>query len=64
MQGEKILVALGTDFTGLERKGYVDEASDILPRLQSLIHESAPISKYDVERLGGKFTAEMARFTE
>jgi hypothetical protein len=62
--GERILVALGTDFTGLERKGYVDEASDILPRLQSLIHESAPISKYDVERLGGRFTAEMGRIKE
>src|SRR5829696_9196749 len=45
--GQRIFVALGTDFTGFGGKGYVDNASEILPRLQSLIHEHAPVSKYD-----------------
>ena len=62
--GKRILVALGTDFTGLERKAYANDASAILPRLQTLIHEHAPVSKYDVERLGGTFTDDMARITE
>jgi hypothetical protein len=62
--GERVLVALGTDFTGFGAKGDVDNASEILPRLQSLIHEHAPVSKYDVERLGGRFTPQMAEIPE
>jgi hypothetical protein len=34
--------------------------NDVLPWLQRAIHEHYPLSKYDVERLGGTFTAEMA----
>jgi hypothetical protein len=58
--GKQILVALETDFTGLEEAGYIISASEILPRLQSVIHKYAPMSKYDVERLGGTFIPEMA----
>ena len=50
--GKKILVALGTDFTGPEVKELANSAAEILPRLQKLIHKHAFMSKYDVERLG------------
>ena len=43
--GKRILVAFGTEFTGLEGTSYVETASDILPRLQSLVHDHAPMSK-------------------
>src|SRR5215472_10501921 len=53
---ERILVALGTDFWGFGGRGYVTNASQILSRLQSLIHKHAPMSKYDVEWGGRTFT--------
>ena len=62
--GKKILVALGTEFTGLEAKALVKNASEVLPRLQNLIHKHSFKSKYDVERLGGTFTEEMAQIGE
>jgi hypothetical protein len=62
--GKKILVALGTEFTGLEPKALVKSASEVLPRLQKLIHKHSFMSKYDVERLGGTFTEEMAQIGE
>jgi hypothetical protein len=62
--GKKILVALGTEFTGLEPKALVKSASEVLPRLQKLIHKHSFMSKYDVERLGGTFTEEMAKIGE
>ena len=55
-----ILVALGNDFTGFAVEGKVSNASNVLRWLQNAIHERYPISKYDVERLGGTFTPEMA----
>ena len=58
--GNTILVALGTEFTGLEAKALVNSASEVLPRLQKLIHKHSFRSKYDVERLGGTFTEEMS----
>jgi hypothetical protein len=57
--GEGILVAFGNDFTGLEAEGTVTTASEILPWLEKAIHERCPRSRYDVERLGGRFTPEM-----
>lgn len=61
---KKVFVGLGNDFTGFQAEGAVTEVSKVLPWLQRAIHEYAPISKYDVERLGGEFTSEMAEFRE
>ncbi len=58
--GKNILVALGNDFTGFDAEGKVIKISDVLPWLQRAIHESYSKSKYDVERLGGTFTSQMA----
>ena len=57
---DAIFVALGNDFTGFDVEGQVGNTSDILHWLQRAIHERFPISKYDVERLGGRFTPDMA----
>lgn len=58
--GDAIFVALGNDFTGFHVEGEVANSSEILDWLQRAIHDRFPISKYDVERLGGTFTPEMA----
>lgn len=59
--GEKeVFVGLGNSFTGFDPQGSVNSVSGILPWLQKAIHDHSPISKYDVERLGGTFTPEMA----
>jgi hypothetical protein len=58
--GKNILVALGNDFTGFDAEGKVIRISDVLPWLQRAIHERYSMSKYDVERLGGVFTPQMA----
>jgi len=58
--GKNILVALGNDFTGFDPEGKVMRISDVLPWLQRAIHERYAMSKYDVERLGGTFTPQMA----
>ena len=58
--GKRIFVGLGNSFAGFERKGSVTSAPGILPWLQEAIHKYIPMSKYDVERLGGTFTPEMA----
>ena len=44
----------------LEAEGKVSRTSDVLPWLQKAIHERYSMSKYDVERLGGTFTPQMA----
>lgn len=62
--GKKIFVALGNSFTGFEPEGSVAAASGILRWLQTTIHARYPISKYDVERLGGTFTEEMAEIPD
>jgi hypothetical protein len=38
--------------------------SEVLPWLQKAIHKHSAISKYDVERLGGEFTPEMAEYRD
>jgi hypothetical protein len=48
-------VKLGNEFYGFDAEGTVAEMSDVLPWLQRAIHEYYPESKYDVERLGGKW---------
>ena len=58
--GKNILVALGNDFTGFDAEGKLIRISDVLPWLQRAIHERCSMSKYDVERLGGRFTPQMA----
>jgi hypothetical protein len=58
--GEGILVALGNDFTGFAAEEKVTAASEIQFWLEKAIHERYPGSKYDIERLGGSFTPEMA----
>jgi hypothetical protein len=62
--GNRILVALGNDFTGLEAKGHPASMAEVLPWLQKAIHKHYPMSKYDVERLGGTFTEEMAEIPQ
>jgi len=51
--GTGIFVALGNDFTGFDMEGDVSKTADVLPWLQRAIHERFPMSKYEVERLGG-----------
>ena len=60
VRDKNILVALGNDFTGFDPEGKVMRISDVLPWLQRAIHERYAMSKYDVERLGGTFTPQMA----
>lgn len=43
-----------------KRKGRKAERPTVLPWLQRAIHEPYSMSKYDVERLGGTFTPQMA----
>jgi hypothetical protein len=62
--GKEVFVGLGNDFTGFKAEGTVAKGSEVLPRLQKAIHKHSPISKYDVERLGGEFTLEMAEYRE
>ena len=63
--GDKdLFVALGNDFTGFTAEGNVDRAADIIPWFQHAIHQHYPSSKYDVERLGGTFTPEMAEIPD
>ena len=58
--GEGIFVALGNDFTGFGAETNVTTAREILAWLQKAIHDRCPRSRYDVERLGGTFTPQMA----
>ena len=58
--GNRISVALGNDFTGFDAQGKPASMAEVLPWLQKAIHKHYPMSKYDVERLGGTFTSEMA----
>jgi hypothetical protein len=58
--GKGIIVALGNDFTGFAAEEKVSRASEILAWLQKAIHERYGRSRYDVERLGGTFTPQMA----
>jgi hypothetical protein len=62
--GNRISVALGNDFTGFEAKGNPASMAEVLPWLQKAIHKHYPMSKYDVERLGGTFTSEMAEIPQ
>ena len=62
--GNCILVALGNDFTGFEAEGNPSTMAEVLPWLQKAIHKHYPMSKYDVERLGGTFTSEMAEIPQ
>jgi hypothetical protein len=55
-----IAVKLGNEFTGFNAEGTVTEISEVLQWLQEAIHSHYPESQYDVERLGGKFTATIA----
>jgi hypothetical protein len=57
---EGLFVALGNDFTGFDAEKKVTTAPEILVWLQKAIHERYRGSKYDVERLGGTFTPQMA----
>ena len=57
-----IAVKLGNEFYGFNAEGTVGEMDEVLPWLQQAIHEHYFMSKYDVERLGGEFTPEMAQF--
>jgi hypothetical protein len=59
--GGGIFVALGNDFTGFDMEGEVSKTADVLPWLRSAIHELFPMSKYDVEGLGGTSTPQMAQ---
>jgi hypothetical protein len=52
-----IAVKLGNEFYGFGAEETVPEVSEVLPWLQRAIHEHYPESKYDVERLGGKWEA-------
>src|SRR3954447_22359503 len=62
--GKKVFVGLGNDFTGFQAEGAVTKVSEVLSWLQQAIHEHSAVSKYDVERLGGEFTQEMAEYRE
>ena len=50
-----IHVKLGNEFYGFDDERAVASMADILPWLQEAIHRQYPESKYDVERLGGKW---------
>jgi len=62
--GNRISVALGNDFAGFEAQGKPASMAEVLPWLQKAIHKHYPMSKYDVERLGGTFTSEMAEIPQ
>ncbi len=62
--GNRILVALGNDFIRLDAKGNPASMAEVLPWLQKAIHKHYPMSQYDVERLGGTFTSEMAEIPQ
>lgn len=62
--GKRIFVALGNDFTGFEPERNLTSMADVLPWIQKSIHKHYPMSKYDVERLGGTFTSEMAEIPQ
>ena len=55
-----IAVKLGNEFYGFAAEASVGNMSEVLPWLQKAIHDHFSLSKYDVERLGGEFTPEMA----
>ena len=58
--GKHVVVALGNDFTGFADEGKASSMPEVLRWIQQAIHKHYSISKYDVERLGGTFTPEMA----
>ena len=60
VDGDRIFVALGNDFTGFDAHGKLTSAANVLPWIQKAIHKHYPMSQYDLERLGGTFTCEMA----
>jgi hypothetical protein len=62
--GKKVFVGLGNDFMGLKAEGTVTKLSEVLSWLQEAIHKHSAMSRYDVERLGGEFTQEMAQYRE
>jgi len=63
--GDKdLFVALGNDFTGFSAEGNLVRVADVIPWFQNAIHAHYPFSKYDVERLGGTFTPEMAEIPD
>ena len=63
--GDKdVLVALGNDFTGFSAEGSLASVADVIPWFQNAIHEHYPSSKYDVARLGGRFTPGMAEIPD
>ena len=63
--GDKdLFVALGNDFTGFSAQGKLARVADLIPWFQNAIHQQYPCSKYDVERLGGTFTPEMAEIPD
>jgi hypothetical protein len=49
-------VKLGNEFYGFDEEGTVSSMSEVLPWLQTRIHEHYAESKYDVERLGTHWT--------
>ena len=59
-----LFIALGNDFTGFTAEGKLARVADVVSWLQNAIHEHYPSSKYDVERLGGTFTPEMAEIRD
>ena len=61
---EDLFVALGNDFTGFSAEGKLARVADLIPWFQNAIHQHYPTSKYDVERLGGTFTPEMAKIPD
>lgn len=50
-----INVKLGNEFYGFHEEGTVTSMAGVLPWLQEAIHRLYPESKYDVERVGGKW---------
>jgi hypothetical protein len=50
-----IHVKLGNEFYGFGEESTVSSMASVLPWLQREIHRYHPESKYDVERLGGKW---------
>jgi len=48
-------VKLGNEFYGFDEESSVSTVAGVLPWLQRAIHRRYPESKYDVERLGGKW---------
>jgi hypothetical protein len=55
MSDGPIRVKLGNEFYGFDDEGTVTSMAGVLPWLQDAIHRHYPESKYDVERLGGKW---------